>query len=67
MKKSTHNTALNVTMKWTILFQYIKDLLKNNELFKDNYVEAIDKLINKVRIHRYNLLNNWELILDNDS
>ena len=54
-------------MKWTILFQYIKDLLKNNELFKDNYVEAIDKLINKVRIHRYNLLNNWELILDNDS
>ena len=54
-------------MKRKISFQYIKDLFKNNELFKDDYIEAIDKTINKVRIHKYNLLRNWELIVDNDS
>ena len=54
-------------MKRKISFKYIKDLFKTNELFKDDYVEAIDKTINKVKIHRYNLLKNWELIVDNDS
>ena len=54
-------------MKQKISFQYIKDLFKNNELFKDDYVEAIYKTINKVRIHRYNLLKDFELIVDHDS
>ena len=54
-------------MKRKISFQYIKDLFKNNELFKDDYIEAINKTINKVRIHKYTLLRNWELIVDNDS
>ena len=54
-------------MKRKISFQYIKDLFQTNELFKDNYFETIDKTIIKVKIHRYNLLNNWELIVDNDS
>ena len=54
-------------MKRKISFQYIKALFKTNELFKDDYVEAIDKTINKVKIHRYNLHKNWELMLDNDS
>ena len=54
-------------MKQKISFQYIKDLFKTNELFKDDYIEAIDKTINKVRKHGYNLLKNWELIVDNDS
>ena len=54
-------------MKLKISFQYINDLFKTNELFKDDYMEAIDETINKVRIHRYNLLKNWELIVDNDS
>ena len=56
LRESTYYTALNVTMKRKISFQYIKDLFKTNKLFKDDYVEAIDKTINKVRIHRYNLL-----------
>ena len=53
-------------LNFTIL-KYIKDLFKTNELLNDDYIEAIDKTINKVRIHRYNLLKNWELIVDMDS
>ena len=54
-------------MKRKISFNYIRDLFKNNELFKDDYVESIDKIVNKVRIHNLNLLKNWQLIVDNDS
>ena len=67
LRESAYYTALNVSNKQKISFQYIKDLFKTNELFKDDYVEAIDKTINKGRIHRYNLLKNWELKVDNDS
>ena len=54
-------------MKTKISFIYVRDLFKNNELFKDDYVESINKIVNKVRIRKLNLLKNWELILDNDS
>ena len=67
MRELTYYTSINVTMKRQILFKYIKDLCKTNELFKDDYVEAIYKTINDLNIHRYNLLKNWELILYNDS
>ena len=67
LRESTYYTALNVTIKRKISFQYIKDLFKTNKLFKDDYIKAIDKTINKVRIHRYNLLKNCELIVDNDT
>ena len=67
LRESTYYTALNVSMKRKISFQYIKDLFKTNELIKDDNIEAIDKTINKVRINRHNLLKNWELIVDNDS
>ena len=30
-------------------------------------MKSLDRTINKVRIHKYNLLKNLELILDNDS
>ena len=45
-------------MKRKLSFQYIKDLFKTNVLFKNDYVEAIDKTINKLRIHIYILLKN---------
>ena len=54
-------------MKRKISIQYIKDLFKTNELFNDDYGEAIDKTINKVTTHSYNLLKNWKLKVDNDS
>ena len=64
---STYYEALNVTMTRKISFNYIRDLFKNNDLFKDHYVESIDKIVNTVRIHKLNLHKNWELIVDNDS
>ena len=48
-------------------FHYLNGLFKHNELFKDDSVKSIDRTINNVQIHKYNLLNNWELIVDNDS
>ena len=54
-------------MKRKISFNYIRDQFKNNDLFKDDYVESIDKIVTKVRIRKLNLLKNWELIVDNDS
>ena len=48
LKGSTYYTTLNVTMKRKILFNYVRDLFKTNELFKDDYVESIDKIVNKV-------------------
>ena len=54
-------------MKRKISFNYVRDLFKTNYLFKDDYVESIDEIVNKVRIHQLNLLKNWQLILDNNS
>ena len=67
MSESTYFQALNVSMKRKISFHYVRDLFKSNELFKDDYIEVIDKIINKVRIHRSNLLKNWKLIVNEDS
>ena len=67
LRGSTYYEALNVTMKRKISLNYIRDLFKTNDLFKDDYVESVDKIVNKVRIHKLNLLKNWELIVDNDS
>ena len=67
LKESTYNTALNVTMKQKISFNYVRNLFKDNELFIDDYVESIEKIVNKVRIRKLNLLKNWKLIADNDS
>ena len=44
-------TASNVTMKRKISFYYVINLFKTNKLFKDDYVESIDKIVNKVRIY----------------
>ena len=54
-------------MKRKISFHYVRDLFKNNELFKDDYIEVMDKIVNKIRIHRSNLLKNWKLIVNEDS
>ena len=56
LRGSTYYTALNVTMKRKISFNYIRDIFKNNELFKDDYVEFVDKIVNKERIHKLNQL-----------
>ena len=45
----------------------MKDLYKNHILFKDDYVKSIEKIVYKIRIHKLNLIKNWQLILDNDS
>ena len=66
MRESTYYTALNVTKKRKISIQYIKDLFTTNELFEDDYVEAIDKTINIIKIDRFNILKNCEFIVDND-
>ena len=57
---------MNITIK-KIPYNYIRNLFKTNELFKDDYVDSIDKIVNKVRKHKLNLLKNWHFILDNDS
>ena len=67
MSESTYYTALNVTIKRKILFNYVRDLFQTKELFKDDYVESIDKIVKKVLIRKLNLLTNWQLILDNNS
>ena len=56
LKKLTYFQELNVTIKLTVLFINIKDLLKNNELLNDDYVESIYRTVDNVRIHKYNLL-----------
>ena len=56
LRGSTYYTALNVTMKRKISFIYVRNLFKDNELFKDDYVESIYKIVNKVRLHKLNLL-----------
>ena len=67
LRGSTYYEALYVTMKRKISFNYVRDLFKNNDLFKDDYVKSIDKIVKKVQIRKLNLLKNWQLILDNDS
>ena len=67
LSQSTYFQALNVSMKRKILFRYVRDLFKNNELFKDDYIEVTDKIVNKIRIHRSNLIKNWKLIINDDS
>ena len=67
LKVSTYFQALNETTKRKISFHYLSSLFEHNELFNDDYVKSLNRTINKVRIHKYNLLNNWELIVDNDS
>ena len=61
LNESIYYIALNVTTKRKISFHYVRDLFKINELFKDDYIEAIDKTVNKVRIHSqiYLKIGNW--------
>ena len=54
-------------MKRKISFHYVRDLFKSNELFKDDYIKVMDRTVNRIRIHRSNLLKNWKLIIIEDS
>ena len=47
LRGSTYYEALNVTMKRKISFNYVRDLFKNNDLFKNDYVESINKIVKK--------------------
>ena len=67
LNDSTYFQALNVTMKRKISFNYVRKLFKDKELFNDDYIEVIDRTVNKVRIHKSNLLKNWKLIVNEDS
>ena len=67
LNDSPYFQALNVTMKRKISFNYVRKLFKDNDMFNDDYMEVIDRTVNKVRLHKSNLLKNWKLIVNEDS
>ena len=59
--ESDYYHILTPRTKSTTTFFYIKKLFNDNKLFKDDYIESIDRTINKMNIHKYHLLKGWEL------
>ena len=54
-------------MKKKTTLPYLAKLFKDNELFRQNYVEKIDTHINSKPFRRHHVLKGWRLVEDDDS
>ena len=59
--KSDYYQTLNKKIKKKTTFGYLKNLINYNGLFDLDYIESIDRIINKKRIHKCHLLKGWKL------
>ena len=58
---------LSATMKKKTTLPYIVKLFKDNELFRQNYVEKIDTTIKSKPFRRSHVLKGWRLVEDDNT